>query len=323
MVKTRAKKSESNGIAEQFSHGFSLTETVSLGKFIHGLVGDQFNQICRLESDVIRDDGSAAAKQFHLAIQQLQTVLETYGNAIMLPKQGGKRWQNLGGFAVELYSLDHQIDQLKQNYRALLLEAEQKKLTKVLKNLSSSRSCSFLEFQEAIAQPRYIQLKEGYQAWLTQPQYAPLGRLPLIALLPSLVSSQLSQFLLHPGWFQEVQTLSDMDHPVFQELREAVVQFRHQLDLLSPLYGSEFQVWRLEIDKLQQVLVQLQENRQFHQNLMKHLDRPKSLLQFDEQAQQQYMLALSEWEDLRSTYLSKEKRDRLHHLVLEPCVQST
>jgi CHAD domain-containing protein len=317
MVKSRTSQSTPNQRKKSQQSSTATSESMSLGAFIQDCIGIQFNQVCHWEIAVLGDDVSSAAEPFYLAIQRLQVVVAHYGEAIALPKQGMKRWRNLVDLASEWHGLDRQIEQVKQNYQPLLDDEQQKRLSKNLKTMLGARACAFLELQEAIAHPRYKQLKEGYQAWLEQPQFTALGKLPLTVTLPSLVSSQLSQFLLHPGWWEVTQQMSDLEQDGLHEFYEVLVQFGHQVELLCPLYGGEFQAWKLELETAQKHLKQLLIDRRFHQSLMSHLSHPESLADLDEALQQQQMQALSEWIELHNTYLTGGKRDRLHHLVLK------
>jgi hypothetical protein len=321
MVKSRTsqpapgQRKKSSQVKQYLS--ISPPESMSLGAFIRDYIGIQFNQVCHWEIAILGDAGSSAAEPFYLAIQRLQVIVAQYGEAIVLPKQGMKRWHNLVNLASEWHGLDRQIEQVKETYQPLLDEEQKKRLSKNLKTMLGARACAFLELQEAIAHPRYQQLKEIYRAWLDQPQFTPLGKLPLTVPLPSLVSLQLSQFLLHPGWGKPSDQLSELDQDGLYEFYEVLVQFVHQIELLCPLYNSEFQTWKLELEKARNFLRELLIDRRFHQFLMSHLNHPESLSHLDSEVQQQQVRALSAWIDFRNTYLTGEKRDRLHHLVLK------
>jgi len=193
-------------------------------------------------------------------------------------------------------------------------------LDDVIEALSRQRRKAFAATEEALTRSRYKDLKLAYETWLNAPQYTPLAQLPVVSLLPDLLSPLLSMLLLHPGWLVPSTALSDETTPTLHALRKACKHVRYQAEFFGSFYGKPFQTWIDEIKTIQTNLGSLQDSEVLLDQLADHLPKRSRLPGLQTAIHQAQAVAMTDWDPLRQQYLDPKFRYHLHGLLLKPSV---
>ncbi len=176
-----------------------------------------------------------------------------------------------------LRDLDVLLAALKDDYRPLLPAKEQKSLDKVLKSLNKQRKQELKQVRKTLNSKLYFNLKQGLQNWLEQPQYKSIGDLSIYPVLPDLLLPQISQLLLHPAWLvgvkledgkvqfpemldsEAVEQLLEQKELIVHDLRKSAKRTRYNLELFSQFYDDTYHYYLKQIEKIQEVLGQIQD----------------------------------------------------------------
>jgi CHAD domain-containing protein len=301
----------------------SSSHALTLGEFAHQVITEQFRRIVKHTAGVLDDKDPEHLHQMRGGTRRLRTALQVFESAIALPKRASaKRLRDLARALGAVRDLDVQAASLSQDYQTNLNKREQKKLRQVSQGLQSQRKASFAAMQRALTQRKFRQIKTAYEGWLQQPHYTSVAKLPLVSVLPDVLSPLLSELFLHPGWLIATTDISEANAGILHDLRKVCKHVRYQAEFFTDFYGEEFRHWVKEIKTLQDDLGTFQDTQVLQALLTDKLGRKTSMPELQSLIRQKQAEALGNWEEVRQKYLDSGFRYHLHEMLLQPTVRS-
>jgi len=293
--------------------------SLTLGDYAHTVIQEQYQTIAKLERKVLADKDPEHLHHMRVATRRLRTALQVFGLAIELPKAASaKRISSLAKILGKLRDLDVQIAELQTSYRPDLKKSEKPLLDEAINALRKERHKVFAGVEDALTRANHKGLKDAYETWLDQPRYTTLAQLPLVPLLPDLLSPLLSALLLHPGWLIEAPSLSEESDEQLHDLRKACKHARYQAEFFKSFYGKDFQNWISDIKTIQEMLGKVHDSQVLLELLADHLPDKKGLPGLQESVYRSQAEAMGEWKSIRQRYLDAPYRIHLHQTLLEP-----
>jgi CHAD domain-containing protein len=295
--------------------------TLTLGEYAHQVIEHQYQTILKQEKKVLADQDPEYLHDMRVAMRRLRTALQVFERAIVLPKRAQEK--QVGAIAKvlgHLRDLDVQLADLRDHYQPQMQGPQQRLLNGVLKSLKRERKQAFTATKHLLTRSPYRQFKVAYQHWLAHPCYTSLARLPLLAVLPDLLSPLLSNLLLHPGWFIQVTDPSAAGSDVLHDLRKACKHARYQAEFFAPFYGEALQTWIQEVKHLQDRLGKVHDSQVLLALIQAHVPPKTNLQEVQSLVQQTFVQEMGGWERLRLQYLDPDYRYSLHRMLLSPPV---
>ncbi|MCW6034891.1 CHAD domain-containing protein [Spirulina subsalsa FACHB-351] len=251
---------------------------VTFGDWAYIAVAKHYKKILKHEPEVLKDQDPEELHQMRVGMRRLRTVLIGFATALRLPK--GIREQKVGKFARilgELRDLDVLGESLKKDYLPHLPKKEQKVLRDVFPAFKHQRHKAFKQVRKALQEKPYLKFKQRLTEWLEFPQYHAIASLPIEEVLADLLLPQVSQLLLHQGWWVGVGSLTNavsldpspralmeqvFTHEItsLHSLRKEAKRSRYQLELFTQFYGETYQSYVQDIKEIQTVLGDIQDS---------------------------------------------------------------
>ena len=309
-MKTTPKKESSNQIESQ---------TPMLGEYAYQVIRQQYQAIVKLEKKVLADVDPEHLHHMRVGTRRLRTALQVFEQVIELPKAAqAKRVGALAKILGKLRDLDVQIADLRDRYRPCLPEADQELIDEAISQLKRERRKAFAATEDALTRSRYRDMKTAYDAWLSEPRYTTLAQLPLVPVLPDLLSPLLATLLLHPGWLVPANQPSLETDQTLHDLRKACKHARYQAEFFEPFYGRQFKDWIAEIKTIQSFLGDLHDAQVLADLLRDLISSHPNSSKLQTSVRQTLTESMADWEAMRRKYLDPDFRHQLHQLILEP-----
>jgi CHAD domain-containing protein len=298
----------------------SATDYVlTLGDYAHSVFSEQYRSIFKYEKKVLADNDPEDLHHMRVGTRKLRTALQVFGMAVQMPKPAdSKRVGSVGKVLGKLRDLDVQIAALEGTYLPLVEGVEEDLLHEALQVLYKQRRKAFDVVEQTIGRSRYQDFKTSYQQWLDHSEYTSLATLPIIPLLPDLLSPLLADLLLHPGWLIPASGSSSAGGEILHDLRKACKHVRYQAEFFVPFYSQPFQDWIQEIKLLQDNLGKLQDSYVLQDLLKEYLPKRAEMPALQATIHQTRSEALADWDTVRQQYLNPAFRSYLHQMLLEP-----
>ncbi len=301
-----------------------ISPSITFGEYAYEIIKQQYRSVVKYEQSVLADDDPENLHQMRVGTRRLRTALQIFDAAITLPavaseKQVGALARVLGG----LRDLDVQVADLQTIYRPQLKGNEKGLLDETIQALKQQRRKALAAVKEALGRSHYRDLKAAYDQWLEKPKFTSLGQLPIIALLPDLLSPLLSELLLHPGWLVPANYSTVKEGYTLHDLRKAFKHVRYQAEFFVPFYGEPFKHWIDEIKRFQENLGKLQDSHVLQELLEAHLPKRASLPTLQASIHNTRQDVLADWDEVRQKYLDAAFRRQLYRMLLEPEVLNT
>lgn len=305
------------------AEALSVTPELTFGDYAYAVIEEQYHSIVKREPKVLADESPEHLHQMRVGTRRLRTALQVFDSAIALPvvaneKQVGALARVLG----QLRDLDVQIADLQTTYRPQLKGKEKDLLDQTIRALKKERRQVLAMVEDTLQRSRYRNLKAAYEQWLDHPQFTALAQLPIVALLPDLLSPLLSELLLHPGWLVSANYSSESEGETLHDLRKAFKHVRYQAEFFTPFYGEPFRQWVNEIKLLQEKLGKLQDSHVLEELLAAHLPKRAELPTLQASIHDTRKDVLADWDDIRQKYLEPAFRCQLHQMLLTPDLAS-
>ncbi|WP_421655598.1 CHAD domain-containing protein [Leptothermofonsia sp. ETS-13] len=298
---------------------FENYQSLTLGDFAYKVISAQYQLMTKLEKKVLADKDPEHLHDMRVASRRLRTALQVFGIAVELPKAAqAKRIGAIAKILGNLRDLDVQIADLREVYRPRAGKAEQALLDEAITALQQERRKAFAAVEVTLSRSSYQELKTAYEIWLSEPRYTTLAQLPLLPLLPDLLSPLLSSLLLHPGWLIQSSDLSEEANQTLHDLRKACKGTRYQSEFFVSLYGKPFKEWIGELKGIQDCLGKVQDGQVLVELLAKHLPNRAKLPKLQASVRQCQVEMMANWEPIRQKYLDSAFRKHLHEMLLEP-----
>ena len=321
----------------------SETSIKTLGETAHQAIEKHFAKTIKWEKAVKKDEDPEPLHQMRVGMRRLRTAVSRFERYLILPKLVSDK--NIGKFARILGSL-RDLDVLKEilekNYKPHLVEKEQEFLQTAFTELHKQREIAVSHVHKTFKDENYKSFKDECEDWLKNPSYQTFSSVPIYHVLPDLLSPEVSEFCLHPGWLigtkivkseivvQTEWTPSQLEEHLKTEgetlhsLRKQAKRIRYQMELFTELYGESFAAHLHDIKSIQEILGMMQDNMVLHEwleNIFKsQLDTQlrglTTLL-----AANRYQL-WQEWQPLQQRYLQADTRYNLHLVVLQPTLEN-
>jgi CHAD domain-containing protein len=315
----------------------SETSIKTLGETAHQAIEKHFEKTIKWEKAVKKDEDPEPLHQMRVGMRRLRTAVSRFERYLFLPKlvsdkNIGKLARILGG----LRDLDVLAEILEKNYKPHLLEKEQKSLETAFKELHKQREIAVSHVQNIFKDEVYKSFKNECEHWLKNPSYQSFSSVPIYHVLPDLLSPEVSEFCLHPGWLigtkivkseivvqtkwtpKQLEEHLKIEGKTLHSLRKQAKRLRYQMELFTELYGEPFTAHLHDIKSIQEILGMIQDNMVLHEwleNIFKseldtQLHGLTTLL-----AANRYQL-WQEWQSLQQRYLQADTRHNLHLVVL-------
>jgi CHAD domain-containing protein len=297
--------------------------SLTMGEFAYKLIDEHYQRIVKREQKVLADKNPEHLHQMRVNIRRLRTALNVFAGAIELPKAAHpKRLRSLARVLGQLRDLDVQIATLQNDYQPRLSPSEQDLLTKGLAALQKQRRKAFAATHDALTRSSYQALKTSYKSWLSEPRFQAIAQLPVLMVLPDLLSPLLSTLLLHSGWLVSDHTTTleaTLDSSVtLHDLRKVCKQVRYQAEFFADFYNDAFQTWVDEIKQLQEQLGKVQDGQVLLDLLHQELPSTVEMPELFDIIHQEQKTALNQWDGIRQKYLDPQFRQQLHQLIIAP-----
>ncbi len=315
----------------------SPTSIKTLGETAYQAIETHFTKTIKWEKAVKKDEDPEAVHQMRVGMRRLRTAVSRFDKYLHLPKSIsdkniGKLARILGG----LRDLDVLQEILENNYQPHLLPQEQNSLKIAFSALHEQRENALAEVQKIFKDQTYKSFKNDCENWLKHPHYQSFASVPIYHVLPDLLSPEISQFCLHPGWLigtkimeskiavetkwtpNELELHLKTAGETLHSLRKQAKRLRYQMELFTELYDQSFATSIHDIKTIQEILGMIQDNMVLHQwleNIFKseletQLSGLMTLL-----AANRYQL-WQQWQPLQGLYLQADTRYNLHLVVL-------
>jgi CHAD domain-containing protein len=310
--------------ADQTSDQHLKLGDLKLGEYAHTVIDEQYRAIAKQEKKVLADKDPEHLHHMRVGTRRLRTALHVFSGVVELPKAAQeKRISSLAKVLGKLRDLDVQTADLQDNYRPALSKAEQSLLDEAIDGLQRERRKAFAGVEDALTRSRYRDLKVAYETWLDEPKYTLLAQLPLLPLLPDLLSPLLSTLLLHPGWLIEAADISAEGNEILHDLRKTCKHARYQAEFFKSFYGGDFQNWIGDIKAIQELLGKVHDSQVLEELLAKQLPKKSQLPGLQESIHCAQTETMKEWEPIRQRYLDPEFRSHLHQMLLSSTSAAT
>lgn len=290
--------------------------SLTLGDYAQTVIAEQVRRILKREAGVLADKDPEHLHQMRVATRRLRTALQVFDCAIELPKAASfQQISRIAKVLGRLRDLDVQIAALQTDYYPQLRSKEQTVLEKVLDALRKQRRKTFTSVEDALQASQYNDLKAAYDRWLAHPRLKPLAQLPLLPLLPDLLTPLLSKLFLHSGWLISTDPLAESDAPCLHDLRKVCKHARYQAEFFEDFYGEDFDAWLEQIKDIQERLGTVQDGHVLLELLHEYGSDHVSLKDVRAIVDQRQEQALQGWDELRQTYLSPDFRRQMHQMI--------
>ncbi len=311
----------------------------TLGNYASSAIQKHFQKTLKWETAVKKDKDPEALHQMRVGLRRLRTTVSRFAIAVDLPQPVSHK--NIGKIAHRLGNL-RDLDVLKEAletvYKPNLPRKEQESLQIAFDALDKQREDALVDVKAALKDERYKSLKKELKEWLEQPNYQPQASLPIQQVLPDLLLTEASSFLLHPGWLVGTQTSGleivvpkdweaqnieqelATSGEVLHSLRKQAKRLRYQMELFTDLYSESYEAYVEEVKSIQEILGSIQDNVVLSEWLVdvfksKSHSLPRGLTALlaknrDELWQQ--------WQLLQKRYLKAETLHGFHSTILRP-----
>ena len=311
--------------------------TITLKELAYNAIAKHSRKIFKREAKVLKDEDPEDLHQMRVGMRRLRSAIAGFTVAPDLPSAvTEKNTAKIGSALGTLRDLDVLLSTLQSNYRPLLPADEQKKLAKVIKSLHKKRKRELKKVRKTLNSKLYLNFKRELRSWLDKPAYQKIADCSFDLLLPDLLLLQISQLLLHPGWFvgveitkEQIQRSQILDPEAIAQIlsREAILlhglrktakKTRYSMELFDRFYGDTYHQYRDRIEQIQEVLGQMQDIHVLSKVLEKALNSEISakLPEF-------YNLLLKtrynkwlEWQTLQEQFLDEQTRTEFRQIIV-------
>ncbi|MEI6444422.1 MAG: CHAD domain-containing protein [Nostocales cyanobacterium ELA583] len=315
------------------------TSIKTLGETAHQAIEKHFAKTIKWEKAVKKDEDPEPLHQMRVGMRRLRTAISRFEKYLDLPKSvNDKNIGKLARILGSLRDLDVLAEILENNYNPHLVKKEQEHLKTAFTALNQQRETAFSHIQKTFKDELYQSFKNECEHWLKHPSYQSFSSVPICHVLPDLLSPEVSEFCLHPGWLigtkivkseivvqtkwtpKQLEEHLKTEGETLHSLRKQAKRIRYQMELFTELYGESFAAHLDNVKTIQEILGLIQDNMVLHkwlENIFKselqtQLSGLTTLL-----AANRYQL-WQEWQPLQQRYLQADTRYNLRLVILQP-----
>lgn len=311
----------------------------TFGDWSYIAIEKHFTKILDREPGVLQDSDPEELHQMRVGMRRLRSAIAGFSPALDLPKAA--REKNIGKIARilgKLRDIDVLQETLASQYRAILPTREEEYLEKILAILSEQRKDAFKQVKKTLNNKTYLKLKKSLQKWLENPQYQAIAEILIQNILPDLLLPQISQLLLHPGWWikgefqagkinfsdslssEEVEAILEEKGKILHDLRKKAKRSRYNLELFTQFYEEDYHNYVRDIKALQTILGDLQDAFVLKEFAVRFVDRDlfDKMPTFTEILREKRYEKWQQWRELQSKFTDPEVRKNFHFSILKP-----
>ena len=312
----------------------------TLGDYAYQAIQKHFKKILKWEKPVKQDKDPEALHQMRIGMRRLRSSVNGFSLGIVLPKAISDR--NVGKIARQLGKL-RDLDVLKETlenvYQPNLPKKEKEVLGEILNTLEQQRYKAVLSVKSILKDDSYKHFKDSLKTWLEKPVYQDSSALPIQQVVPDLLLTEVSHFLLHPGWLigtkienanlvvikdweaKKIEQVLTTGGENLHNLRKQAKRLRYQMELFTDLYGDRYKTHLAEAKKVQDILGQLNDSVVMVDWLSyacksKLLHKLPSLVKLIEDRRHSLW---KEWQFLQEVYIKPETKQDFRLTILHPC----
>ena len=318
--------------------------TITLKEIAEQAIAKHSHRILKHEAGVLLDKDPEELHQMRVGMRRWRSAIARFSLAIDLPDVvTEKNISRIGHSLGKLRDLDVLLDVLSNNYRSQIPHKEQKSLDRVIKSLKKQRKHQLERVRKTLNNRLYLSFKHELSNWLEHPKYRILGNIAINYTLPDILLPQVSQFLLHPGWFVGVEVeegkiefpqilnmsaikqLLRREDVFLHDLRKSAKKTRYSLELFTQFYGDTYHDYVKQVEQIQEILGQIQDVHVLRKVLEKKLRCEAMPLGLSPISQKMPQLAslLSqiryqkwfEWQELQKYWLKEETRTEFRQII--------
>ncbi|MGK7931899.1 MAG: CHAD domain-containing protein [Microcystaceae cyanobacterium] len=315
----------------------------TFGDWAYIALDKHYHKIGKYEKLVLQDKDPEDLHQMRVGMRRLRSAIVGFSSALTLPKNANER--KVGKVARvlgELRDLDVLQHTLENHYYPNLPAKEQTLLKLALDFLKKERKKALKKVKAILTDKYYQYLKNGFEKWLENPSYTPVGELDIYTILPDLLLPQISQLLLHQGWLVgysfsqgnnnwldndqnhltpvEVESFLNTQGISLHDLRKVAKKNRYNMELFTQFYGETYQQYLKQIKEIQGVLGDMQDSFVLGEFLFRVLDFnvQKKMPTLTKILTETRWQKWQDWQQLQQVFLDKENRREFHEVILHP-----
>jgi len=315
------------------------TNEHTFGHWAHIAIANHYAKISKHEVGVINDNDPEELHETRVGIRRLGSAIQGFGAALQLPAQvNDKKVGKIGKKLGTLRDLDVLQLALIEQHLPNLPSSEQKHFKDGLVSLKHQRQQAFQSTKKLLRSDLYLEFKKALEQWLADPHYQAIAKVPIEYILADLLLPQISQLLLHPGWWigttisddqvklsddltpEAIDKILNEQGTILHDLRKAAKRSRYTLELFSDFYDQSYTTYFEYIKSVQQVLGDFQDSQvlaEFIQNSFQ-VNWEKDLPQFAQNLTQLRFERWQQWQKLQSQFLDLAFRNHFHLVLLNP-----
>lgn len=311
------------------------TQLVTFGEWAQEAIAIHYKKMLKHEQAVLADQNPEELHQMRVGMRRLRSALVGFAPALdvskrMTQEQVGKCARTLG----KLRDLDVMAIALRE-YRPHLPKAEKQYLKEALNVIAVKRKRAYKKVHKLLTGKQYSKLKAAFEDWLDQPQYQAIATADIQLVLPDLLSPQLSELLLHPGWWivnpqeqltpLQVDSLIEDRNALLHDLRKTAKRSRYNMELFSQFYGENYDQYLQDIKQVQTIIGELQDYAVIANFLAQHLGgKPASIVPaLAAYCTRHRYETWQSWQLIQQKFLDPVYRHRLHQELCTPSTINT
>ncbi|GAB4532185.1 MAG: hypothetical protein Tsb0014_16380 [Pleurocapsa sp.] len=314
----------------------------TFGNWGETTIARYFSQIVKYESTVLKDKDTKALEQMCVALENFRSAIALFIPALILPPTiSEKKISKITKPLSKLREIDILQETLVTKYQFNLPSKEEKILKKLQKYLKQKRKEVGKKIRKTLKSNTYRQFKQDLQDWLEQPKYTILGAIAIEEILPDLLSIQISQLLMNPGWLlgttiitEEIYLQENLDRTtiekiitsqketiddLYQELRQSY----KILELFPQFYSNIYREYLDKIYRTQKTLNAIQKTLILSEYLTKILSNKKThkIHTITNNLQKIRYHNWQEWLKLQAVFCDYQKRQELRSILQYPRIK--
>lgn len=302
--------------------------TMTWGECLNLALEKQWKKVVKREVGVLADVDVEELHQMRVGLRRFRSFLQGFSEFVDLPvtdrsiRDIARVLGCLRDIDVLLIYFNTKKEEWKRGLNHLIIEKERKALKRVIYHLKKERSLAFKRVKKCLKSKGYREVKTKLQKGFDQAIYSEVGKQLVRMILPDFLLRELSNFFLHPGWFQENNTEDQSSHLLLEtlhDLRKKIKKLRYLLELFDSFYGDDYREMIELIKMLQSLLGEMQDQTVFlnylHHCYAENLHKifPHLVREITDN-QQLYLL---QWEELKQEWIEKNYKSKFYQIVQE------
>lgn len=305
-------------------------QPASIGEYAVRSVQKSFNKSIKHKAGVLIDQDLEPIHQMRVGMRQLRTALKVFSLFVSFPASLSKDVAALS----KALGRARDLDVLGLWFQTFTAETglstdEQVPLETIAQKLEKRRKKEFKRAVKALDGNQYSRFVAGMQQWLDRPIFLPQADWPPELVLPDVLSPQISQLLLHPGWLTtegsfepgelgtaadpiSVNAAVDVYGATLHDLRKQIKRVRYQAEFFVDFYDAAYRKQISQLKSSQDLLGQLQDSYVLSNFLEREVGKhwANQLPSLHQHFRQQRLELRQQWQTLQKKYMNSAFRQQ-------------